>query len=128
MNPQSPARPLANGYAVHHLERKPSLLFVCFMALTLASCSNEASLLEKYDQLCQIYENTNSLGIDREGKRLEIIDRVDTQLPEFFDEQFDDILLAEPSRRYKFIQQMVESETGNSDWECPAIQTYYDNY
>ena len=115
---------------MHDLKTGHSFLFICFFALTLISCTSEASLQDEatYDQLCQIYDEVNALDKETEEKRVEIIDRVDTQLPALFEKHFKHIIDADAGQRYALIQQVVAHETGNSDWECQAMETYYTNY
>ena len=115
---------------MHHLKTGQWFLLICFIALTLTSCTSEANLQDEstYEQLCQIYGNVNSLDKETEEKRVEIIDRVDKQLPKLYEKHFRHIITAEAGQRYALIQQVVGHETGNSDWECQAMKSYYDNY
>jgi hypothetical protein len=79
-----------------------------------------------YDKLCQIYKDVAHEPIDLRMKEVKILERVQKELPDFFNANFVHITKAKPDKRYQFIKQLAEQETKKS-WNCETIKSYYAN-
>ena len=79
-----------------------------------------------YDKLCQIFKDVVQEPIDLRMKEVKILERVQKELPDFFNANFVHITKAKPDMRYQFIKQLAEQET-KKPWDCETIKSYYAN-
>ncbi|HED17842.1 MAG TPA: hypothetical protein ENI64_13640 [Gammaproteobacteria bacterium] len=99
-----------------------------FISILLISCESSASgkAVSKYDQLCQIYKEVVSMPVELRVKEGTLVQRVQNELPDFFNKNYTYIARADADQRYPFIKKLAEEEL-KSKWSCEVMQSYYDN-
>ncbi|KPJ94066.1 MAG: hypothetical protein AMJ53_06010 [Gammaproteobacteria bacterium SG8_11] len=105
------------------LDQAIFLLIIFFFAVA-CNGSAESGGNSDYDKLCQIYKDITQQPIDLSEKEMKITERVQKELPQFFEANFVNIVKADAGQRYQFIKQLAEAETKNK-WDCEAMRSYY---
>jgi len=111
------------------IKLKRTIIFFVFIfssILVLVSCgdSNSNSNIVKYEKLCDIYKEIVLKPTDLSTKEMQITERVQLELPDFYKDNFVHIAVADADQRYQFIKKLA-GET-KSDWSCETIKNYYD--
>lgn len=92
------------------------------LILALNACEASSEQIATYDEICQIYAAVSEL--DPDVQDYELAKRVKEQYPEFYEENFTNILDARKDRRYDLMQQLAKMATGQ-EWECEPMASYY---
>jgi len=104
------------------------VLLSFFISTLLISCESSASgkAVSKYDQLCQIYKEVVSRPVELRVKEGTLVQRVQNELPDFFNRYFVHIFQTDADQRYSIIKKLAEAEL-KSEWSCKVMKSYYDN-
>jgi len=101
-----------------------AILLLGFLFFSV-SCKSSPQATD-YDKLCKIYEDIVPQPIDLSTKEMKIVERVQAELPNFFNTNFVHIEKARADKRYPFIKQLAEEET-KKKWDCEVMRSYYAN-
>ena len=105
------------------------ILLVCIITLLNIGCENQATTspgaasAADYTKLCQIYTEALEKKTDFDTKRLEIINRVQSEIPNLVIFQ-DHLFSADSDQVEGFFMQASKQDT-NKTMTCPAIATFH---
>lgn len=102
------------------------VFFTCLLFVVSCNGSPASQSHTDYDKLCQIYEGVVKQPIEVRMKEVKLLERVQKELPDFFNDNFVHITKAKPSMRYQFIKQLAEEET-KGKWDCEVMRSYYND-
>jgi len=96
-------------------------------SLLLISCESPVSsqAISDYDQLCQIYREVVSRPVELRMKEAALVQRVQSELPDFFNKNFTYIVKADADQRYRFIKRLADEKLKRV-WTCDVMKSYYD--
>ncbi len=82
------------------------VLLSFFISSFLISCESSASgkVVSTYDQLCQIYKEVVSRPVELSEKEGTLVQRVQNELPDFFNKYFAHIFITDADQRYSIIK------------------------
>ena len=96
------------------------ILIVCLF-LSLTACqSNETAY---YDKLCNIYSSIVNRPISTSDKEGLLAEQIKNDMPDFYNENYLNIMTIPLTERYSFIKRIAEEVSGKN-WECPVIRDY----
>lgn len=103
-----------------------TILLLSFLLFSVSCKSSTQTEVTDYNKLCKIYEEIVPQSIDLSTKEMKIVERVQKELPTFFNANFVHIETADANKRYQFIKQLAEEET-KKKWDCEVMRSYYAN-
>jgi hypothetical protein len=101
---------------------------VVFSFLVLVSCSSDGSREANadYERLCGIYEDLARKSTDAGLKDYAIAERVESEMPLFYEEYFKDIMYMDRDKRYQTIKKLAENGLSDGEsWDCKVMQDYF---
>jgi len=112
---------------IKYTDIKLIVFSIGFLSIVI-SCTNNTGPLENstFDRLCQIYEDVVQQPIDLNMKEMKITERIQKELPAFFEKSYAQLVSSDPDFRYNFIKRMADMKTKNT-WECESMRAYYAN-
>jgi len=104
------------------------VMFIFLIGFLLISCESPitSKATSSYDKLCLIYQEVVTRSIDLSTKEGTLVQRVQSELPDFFNKNFVHIFKADADQRYGFIKKLAEEEL-KREWTCAVMKSYYDN-
>jgi len=102
------------------------VLFLSTLSFLMISCQDTNHNPATYNKLCQIYKEVVSQPVDLGIKEAKIVERVQKEFPNFFNDNFYYISTADPDRRYALIKRLAE-EVSKNEWKCEIMKSYYEN-
>lgn len=104
-----------------------SMFLTVVIFFLMVGCQDDSTLNwpERYGRLCEIYEEYAYKSMDvgmREGR---IVEKVQAEMPEYYEETFRYIVSMDSNRRYPTIKRLAEEQLGES-WDCEVMRSYYE--
>lgn len=112
---------------IKYIDIKLIIFSIGFFSIVISCNSNTGSLENStFDHLCRIYEDIVLQPIDLNMKEMKITERIQKELPVFFEKNYAQLVSSDPDFRYKFIKRMADIKTKNT-WKCESMRSYYAN-
>lgn len=102
------------------------LLFVFAVSLFAISCgkSSTGQAISDYDKLCKINEDIAPKSLSPAVKGMDIAERIENDLPEFYKRDYEHIILLDRKDTYRTIKKIAERET-KKQRDCEVMREYY---
>ncbi|VAW58189.1 hypothetical protein MNBD_GAMMA11-1043 [hydrothermal vent metagenome] len=79
-----------------------------------------------YLELCNIYKKITKKPVSMDTKEEELIDTIDSKLPDLLNELYKHAVWTDPKDRYDYIKEYAK-QINKVTWECDAAKQYYIN-
>jgi len=79
-----------------------------------------------YHELCNIYKEITKKPVDLSTREGELVETIQRELPNLFNELYNFAMYADSKDRYDFIKEYAK-QANKITWECEAAKLYYIN-